>query len=514
MSAIAVETTTTVVTNTAPLLAAVKDALRAVSKRPTTPIMAFLHVSADAGALQVSGFDWETGVTRTIDASGFVAPFVVTGIAFRDALARLDQKQPVNIGWAGDRVTITQGTRTVNLKTGDVGEFPALPAVTSEAVLTTTGQHVAAMVAGVLPFVGKDDMLPALTGINLTLEGDTLYGEGTDRFRAAYTHHLVKAHVEKFEALVPNMATVAAVMGNEPHVTVHLDQGIIAFSSQTTLVTLRVLDGQFPKLRRLYPEDGAVNTVTEFEPVAFLSAVKFVEAGVPKNGTLAVTVSDGITGTAYLSSTNDDGDEHKDTVPADRGRRRDRDRVQPRVPHRRRQGVRQEPQRAHVAHHGHQARRVRVRLHPQPAGAPHAPQARLLRGHPMTEYDPKTEKRWTCEADYKGSIGTSEANAIAPTKEEAIRIWTEEGYTNIENVEQRIPRLGWTVVFGQLRWGAGTDLIAAKAQFRANGGVLSQGYHVAVFDDETDFLGFGGMGYFYFGNAPEVTEVAAKGGKR
>jgi hypothetical protein len=131
-----------------------------------------------------------------------------------------------------------------------------------------------------------------------------------------------------------------------------------------------------------------------------------------------------------------------------------------------------------------------------------------------TKYDPKTEKRWTCTGHYPGSMGRKEANAIAPTKEEAIRIWTEEGYTDIEDVEQRIPRLGWTVVFGQLRWGSGTDLIAAKAQFRANGGRLSDGYHVAVFDDETDFLGFGDMGYFYFGNAPTVTEVAAKGGKQ
>jgi hypothetical protein len=124
-----------------------------------------------------------------------------------------------------------------------------------------------------------------------------------------------------------------------------------------------------------------------------------------------------------------------------------------------------------------------------------------------TKYDPKTEKRWTCDANYKGSIGTSEANAIAPTKEEAIRIWTEEGYTDIENVQQRIPRLGWTVIFGQFKYGAGTDLIAAKAQFKAQGGKLSQGYHVAVFDDETDYLGWGGASYFYFGNPPKVSEV-------
>jgi len=132
----------------------------------------------------------------------------------------------------------------------------------------------------------------------------------------------------------------------------------------------------------------------------------------------------------------------------------------------------------------------------------------------MSEYDKKTTKRWTCTALHRGMPQES-VNAIAPTKEEAIAIWEGNGYTEIEDVEERTPRLGWTVVFGNFKWGGGTDRAAAKKEFRANGGRLGDGYAIAVFDDETDFLGFGAMGYFYFGNAPTVTVVPAtkKAGK-
>lgn len=129
--------------------------------------------------------------------------------------------------------------------------------------------------------------------------------------------------------------------------------------------------------------------------------------------------------------------------------------------------------------------------------------------------NPKTSKRWTADAIWRGM--PHEVNAIADTKEDAIAQWEAENYTDITNVEERTPRLGWTVVFGNFKWGGGTDLTNAKAQFRKQGGRLSDGYAIAVFDDETDFLGFGDMGYFYFGNAPEVTEVAPtkkKGSKR
>jgi hypothetical protein len=94
--------------------------------------------------------------------------------------------------------------------------------------------------------------------------------------------------------------------------------------------------------------------------------------------------------------------------------------------------------------------------------------------------------------------------------QEAVAEWESQGYQDVTDVEERQPRCGWTVVFGNFRWGAGIDLADAKHQFRKHGGKLSDGYAIAVFDQDTDFVGFGGMGYHYLGNAPEVTEVHVK----
>lgn len=103
-----------------------------------------------------------------------------------------------------------------------------------------------------------------------------------------------------------------------------------------------------------------------------------------------------------------------------------------------------------------------------------------------------------------------DAYGEADSPEEFIAKLEDEGWKAVEDVEVRERNLGWTVVYGQLVYGAGPDLATAKANFRKQGGKLGRGYVIAEFDEETDYLGFGGMGYSYIGNAPKVTEVDAR----
>jgi hypothetical protein len=67
------------------------------------------------------------------------------------------------------------------------------------------------------------------------------------------------------------------------------------------------------------------------------------------------------------------------------------------------------------------------------------------------------------------------------------------------------------VVYGNRRWGAGATLAEAKANFRAQGGRLSDGYGVLTFDADSEFLGLDVFGrYDYVGTRPEETHVPAR----
>ena len=143
--------------------------------------------------------------------------------------------------------------------------------------------------------VGKDDMLPALTGFHLRLvDGDTLHGETTDRFRLAHIHRPVAGHVDNLDVLVPNLPAIAAVLGKSVSIEVHsaiANLGALRFVGDDTVVTQRLLEGQFPKVQSLFPTDPT--RTTTFEPVGFLSALKFVEAGVERNSAVTFATAEG-----------------------------------------------------------------------------------------------------------------------------------------------------------------------------------------------------------------------------
>lgn len=117
------------------------------------------------------------------------------------------------------------------------------------------------------------------------------------------------------------------------------------------------------------------------------------------------------------------------------------------------------------------------------------------------------------------SIEVAEAEV---TKESGHRIGIDsKGEPEIWEREGR--GLGYTVVIGNYRYGAGPDLATAKAEFRKRGGRLSDGYAVLSFDEDTDFCGIDNFGRTLTMprdydtskpmSAPEVTQVPPRGGR-
>lgn len=74
---------------------------------------------------------------------------------------------------------------------------------------------------------------------------------------------------------------------------------------------------------------------------------------------------------------------------------------------------------------------------------------------------------------------------------------------------------GCTVVAGNGYWGKGDTLKAAKQAFTREGGRLSNGYVILLFDPESTFHYIDGMGRMvYEGPEPEQVTVKARKVKR
>ena len=237
---------------------------KSLPSRPSVPVLAGVLLRVADGRLQVSGFDYEVSSQVTVevqaDADGAA---LVSGRLLAEITKALPGK-PVDVAAVGSHVEITCGSARFTLPTMPVEDYPTLPAM-PESAGTVDAAAFAAAVSQVAIAAGRDDTLPVLTGVRVELEGNTLALLATDRYRLAVRELEWRSDTPDISAaaLVPakTIADTAKALGPlGGTVTIALarggtGEGMIGFAGGTRKTTSRLLDGEFPKVRSLRPEN-------------------------------------------------------------------------------------------------------------------------------------------------------------------------------------------------------------------------------------------------------------------
>ena len=282
------------------LAEAVAWAARSLPARPPVPVLAGLLLAADAGKLSLSGFDYEVSARveteADVDEPGTV---LVSGRLLAD-ISRSLPNRPVEISTDGVRVILVCGSSRFTLPTLPVDEYPALPQMPTVSGVVP-GEAFAAAVAQVATAAGRDDTLPVLTGVRVEIEGDRVTLAATDRYRFAVRELLWKPEQEGLSAvaLVPakTLLDTAKSLSAGDVVSIALagsgkGEGLIGFEGAGRRTTTRLLEGEFPKFRALFPTE--FNSVATIETPAFVEAVKRVSLVAERNTPVRLSFEQGV----------------------------------------------------------------------------------------------------------------------------------------------------------------------------------------------------------------------------
>ncbi len=282
------------------LAEAVAWAARSLPARPPVPVLAGLLLAADEGKLSLSGFDYEVSARveteADIDEPGTV---LVSGRLLAD-ISRSLPNRPVEISTDGVRVIVLCGSSRFTLPTLPVDEYPALPQMPTVSGVVP-GDAFAAAVAQVATAAGRDDTLPVLTGVRVEIEGDRVTLAATDRYRFAVRELLWKPEQEGLSAvaLVPakTLLDTAKSLSAGDVVSIALagsgkGEGLIGFEGAGRRTTTRLLEGEFPKFRALFPTE--FNSIATIETPAFVEAVKRVSLVAERNTPVRLSFEQGV----------------------------------------------------------------------------------------------------------------------------------------------------------------------------------------------------------------------------
>ena len=272
------------------LTEAVAWTARTLPIRPSLPVLAGLLIEAGSfdgdDGLMLSSFDYETSARATLSAEvSEEGRALVSGRLLSDICRSLPNK-PVEVSTDGPKVTLTCGSARFTLPTLPVEDYPPIPAM-PEAKGVVKSETFSHAVAQAVTAAGRDDMLPVLTGVRVELDGDSIALLATDRFRLSHRELAWDPGTSDISAaaLVPAkvLGDTAKSLTGGPEITIALatsgtGEGVIGFEGHVNgglrRTTTRLLDGEFPKVRSLFPSEHL--TIARVDRAALIDSVKRV----------------------------------------------------------------------------------------------------------------------------------------------------------------------------------------------------------------------------------------------
>jgi DNA polymerase-3 subunit beta len=281
---------------------AVAWAARSLPVRPSSPVLAGLLVQASNEGLVLSTFDYETSARAELTAEvSDEGSALVSGRLLADICRSLPPR-PVDVQLEGPRVVILCGSARFTLQTMPVEDYPRLPEMPT-ATGRVSSNDFARAVAQAVTAAGRDDMLPVLTGVRIEIEGSTVSLLATDRFRLSHRELSWQPQTpdESVAALVPAkvLGDTAKSMTSGAELTIALSaagtgEGIIGFEGTglggVRRTTTRLLDGEFPKVRSLFPSEHL--TVARVNKQELIDTVKRVALVAERNTAVQLKFDD------------------------------------------------------------------------------------------------------------------------------------------------------------------------------------------------------------------------------
>ncbi len=276
---------------------AVSFAVKLLPQRTTQPILSGVLLEAADGVLVLSSFDYEvssrTEIVADVDEPGRA---LVSGRLLAEIASRLPSA-PVQFSTVDGKIAVTCGSAKFALLSMPVEEYPTLPEVTERTGVLPADEFAVA-VAQVAVAASRDDVTPVITGVQLEVGDNRLSLVATDRYRVAVREidwDSGTSDATGTTALIParTLSEIGKTFAHSGTVAVSIvrtdDRELIAFSSDKRTVTSLLIKGNFPPVKRLFPE--SVDNYAVLNTAELIDATRRVALVLEREAALRFTFS-------------------------------------------------------------------------------------------------------------------------------------------------------------------------------------------------------------------------------
>ncbi len=248
---------------------------RAVSSRPSHPILANVLLNADEATQRVSlsAFDLSLGIQTSFPAQVITGGILtIPAKLLGDIVSRLPEGELAlddgadNGDEGGILVTLKYASGKYQMRGLGADEFPELPTIVDGDSAQLSAEAMIEGLRSALFAASSDETKQVLTGVHLSVQDDGLEFAATDGHRLAVVQTVahpddVSGALPKLDVTVPAKALQEVIKmldrGSSSTVSVKFDPGQIVFEWAEQRLTSRLLEAQYPNYRQLIPRQFA-----------------------------------------------------------------------------------------------------------------------------------------------------------------------------------------------------------------------------------------------------------------
>ncbi len=263
---------------------------KAVSTRPTHPILANLLLTADQGTNKISltGFDLNLGIQTSFEANvNKSGAITIPSKLLSEIVNKLPSETPVSleVDESSDNILIKSDRGSFNLKGIQSDDYPNLPFVESGTSLNIDPSSFLKALKLTIFASSTDDSKQLLTGVNFTFNLKYLESAATDGHRLAvvlvgneenlYDKESNSNDQENLSVTIPTRSLreiekLVSLRSSENSIKLFYDKGQVVFISSNQIITTRTLEGSYPNYPQLIPDS--------FSKIFTFNTKKLIEA--------------------------------------------------------------------------------------------------------------------------------------------------------------------------------------------------------------------------------------------
>jgi DNA polymerase III subunit beta len=304
--------------STPELLAQLQTTTRVASTRSAIPALSGVLIAADGDRPpELRATDTEIGLRVPLQAeTQRPGSAVLPARLLLDVVRSLPSDEvSLELRSAEQDVELISGPATFHLRTLRAEDFPTLPDPSPETRIALPAGAFVETVSRVARSASRDETRPVLTGILMSASGQELRMVATDSYRLSVKETALEtALTGSLEANVPARALQElariAQQAPEDSLAVSVGQNQVVFELGTTILSSRLIDGQFPNYRQLLPE--SVEHELRLASAELTDVVRRISLLAQKNAPLRLSFAEG---TLTVSAQTPDVGEASEAIP-------------------------------------------------------------------------------------------------------------------------------------------------------------------------------------------------------